>query len=313
MIRSIKILIFLFVAFDLFVAWLAWRGLPLNAIPSYLLADNQICNLRDWLQGYRSFLKINADQEQLAHQSRRTRPDPDGPDFWQTPVWNYWVPRGMGESFVSFVTAQFQDRAYEDGAPIHPGAIVLDLGGFVGDYAKLVIEQGASKVVTVEPSPAALECIRRNLSAEIAGGRVVVIPKGVWDKDDRLFLTTEVPNPAENRVLAGGATTAQGVWIPLTTVDEIVEDLHLPRVDVIKMDVEGAEMRAIRGAAKTLNRFRPVVAVATEHNEDIVENDKNVIRTFREVAGFYKYKCGYCYRDPRKRLVSETLYFEPGP
>jgi hypothetical protein len=43
-------------------------------------------------------------------------------------------------------------------------------------------------VVAIEPSPANLECLRRNMSREIASGRVIVYPKGVWDREDVLAL-----------------------------------------------------------------------------------------------------------------------------
>jgi hypothetical protein len=53
--------------------------------------------------------------------------------------------------------------------------------------------------------------------------------------------------------------------ISLTTVDEFVEQEKLPRVDFIKMDIEGAEEPALRGAMRTINRFRPKWSIASYH------------------------------------------------
>ena len=56
-----------------------------------------------------------------------------------------------------------------------------------------------------------------------------------------------------------------GVKVPLATIDKIVSELSLQRVDFIKMDIEGAEAHALQGARDTLNRFRPRLAIALEH------------------------------------------------
>jgi hypothetical protein len=58
---------------------------------------------------------------------------------------------------------------------------------------------------------------------------------------------------------------AQFIEVPLTTVDKMVDELHLTRVDFIKMDIEGAEQRAFVGAANTIAKFRPRMALCVYH------------------------------------------------
>ena len=65
---------------------------------------------------------------------------------------------------------------------------MLDCGASDGDFTRQALAAGAQTVVSVEISPSSAECIRRNLAAEAAAGRVIVYPKGVWDKDDTLTL-----------------------------------------------------------------------------------------------------------------------------
>jgi acetylornithine/succinyldiaminopimelate/putrescine aminotransferase len=64
------------------------------------------------------------------------------------------------------------------------------------------------------------------------------------------------------------------------TIDQVVEDLDLSRVDFIKLDIEGAESQAILGAKQTLARFQPPVAIATEHTDDVLANSKSVLNSF---------------------------------
>ena len=51
-------------------------------------------------------------------------------------------------------------------------------------------------------------------------------------------------------------------------IDEWVEQRALSRVDFIKLDVEGAELNALRGAEKTIRAFKPRMAVSVYHQED---------------------------------------------
>ena len=52
------------------------------------------------------------------------------------------------------------------------------------------------------------------------------------------------------------------------TIDDFVKEQELRRIDFIKMDVEGAELRALRGAEQTIRTFRPKLAVSLYHKRD---------------------------------------------
>ena len=56
--------------------------------------------------------------------------------------------------------------------------------------------------------------------------------------------------------------------IPVTTIDKIVKELGLPRVDLIKADVKGASERMIKGASDTIRRYHPRVVISTEEDTD---------------------------------------------
>ncbi len=53
-------------------------------------------------------------------------------------------------------------------------------------------------------------------------------------------------------------------------LDSVVKELQLRRVDVIKADVEGAELMVLKGAGRTLTRYRPVLVVETR--DDLLRN-----------------------------------------
>lgn len=71
--------------------------------------------------------------------------------------------------------------------------------------------------------------------------------------------------------------------VPVTTLDGVFPSLNIPRVDVIKLDIEGAEEPALRGAAATIARFRPFIVCSYEHGQ----NDK--ARIAAQVSGYGEY------------------------
>ncbi len=270
-----------------------------------LLSNSDICPMSQVYAGFDEYIITQRASKWAAANSRRRGQGSAGLQEWETPFGVMWFPAGAGEGGVHFALAQIKTGAYP-GVPIRPGDVVIDCGGFVGDWSKWALQAGASRVVIIEPAAAQLECIRRNLGDQIRQGRVTVYPKGVWDREERLYLSENAENPAANAVI--DEETAAGESIDVTTIDQIVAELKLDRVDVIKMDVEGAECRALRGARETLRRFRPRLAVATEHTADPQQNNRDVIRIVREIAPFYQMRCGYC--SPGS-LTTETLYFIP--
>lgn len=276
-------------------AWAVWTG------------DNPICTKWQAMLGLREAYATRIALERLRSRSRRIRTDEHGHQLWETPSGLWWHPSGSSAENVLFSLAQYELAAYP-GLEIRPGDVVLDCGGFVGDWARWVLEKGAARVIVFEPAEAQIECIRRNLAGPLKDGRAVLVPKGVWDRDEELTLTHWEENPAGHSVVDQRGPA--GETIQLTTIDAVVRELGLQRLDVIKMDVEGAEVRALRGARETLNRFRPRLAVATEHTSDFIQNNRDVIATVNAIAPFYRHRCGYCSLGG-KTIIPETLYFDP--
>ena len=181
--------------------------------------------------------------------------------LWSTPAGEYWMPTASGDALIYDLAEQKRDIY---GRRVHSGDIVLDAGANVGVFTRKALWAGASKIIAIEPGPENLECLRRNFAAEIADGRVVLYPKGIWDKDDVLRLSVDPASSARDSFVRP-IENAQFVEVPLTTVDRLVAELQLPRVDFIKMDIEGAEQKAVNGARSTIAKFRPRMALCIYH------------------------------------------------
>ena len=157
---------------------------------------------------------------------------------------------------------------------------------------QLVLKAGAKLVVAIEPAPENLECLRRNFVQQIESGQVIVYAKGVWDREDFLTLNVDGHNSAADSFVlhpTGAQTTTQK--LPLTTIDKLVSELNLERVDFIKMDIEGAEPKALAGGRATLAKFHPRLSVSAYHEPDHPELIPKVVRSAWEG---YQTECGPC-------------------
>jgi len=191
-------------------------------------------------------------------------------ELYQTQFGNFWTI-APGKWLLSFLLwEQTVQHDYDNGdVAVRPGDTVIDCGAHIGTFTRLALLRGASRVVAVEPDPLNLVCFEKNFDDEIHYGRVTLVKGGVWDTRTALALSEDA---GENSgidsfiVKVPGGRTLPG--IPVMPLDDIVLDLHLDRVDFIKMDIEGSERHALRGAEQTLRRFKPRMAICVYHLPD---------------------------------------------
>ena len=278
---------------------------------SALSWQNPYCT---YLAAFRGLVKartVKARTDEILRASRMVGEDEQGLFLYETPEGDFWLPQRDDVWSLAVVLAEQEQQMYGHAGTlgVRPGDVVIDGGAHVGLFTRTALAAGASKVVTFEVTPKALLCLRRNLAKEIAEGKVVVVDKGVWHEEAVLPLVIvdgcSVCNSVTHQMPAA-------VDVPLTTIDHAAEALKLARVDFIKLDIENAEANALRGAAQTLRRFHPRVAVALENAKNRYEYADEVLGIMRDAFSGYAYECGACTNpEPSRRVLPEILHFYP--
>ncbi len=220
--------------------------------------------------------------------ARLVRREAGGPVLYETPLGSYWIPSDsttLREAFLYELAEQARDIYSTAQSGVRAGDVVLDCGAGIGLFARQALKRGARAVIAIEPAPENLECLRRNLSREVAGGQVIVYPKGVWDKEDLLDFSQSGGDSTKGSLLSG--TGAGSIKVPVTTIDRLVLELKLPRVDHIKMDIEGSEKQALSGARQTLAKFRPRMAICVYH---LPADPTDIPRLVQGVVPGYRYE-----------------------
>lgn len=246
-----------------------------------------------------------AIQKQLDHGKKLLQNNAAGYHLWNTAMGRYWVPKRdddvLTDNLEEQATQVYGDR--EQG--VHPGDVVFDCGANIGVYTRVALAAGAKLVVAIEPAPENVECLRRNYAAEIGQGRVIVAPKGVWDRDDVLVLREDADNSARDSFVGSFGPALRETRVPLTTIDRLVEELHLDSVGFMKLDIEGAEKRALAGARNTLRKYHARMAIAMEH---LADDPVAIPRVVLATAPSYRVECGDCV-DERFSVRPDVLFF----
>lgn len=165
-----------------------------------------------------------------------------------------------------FMIKQYQYTKSAFSILAQPGDVVIDGGACWGDtalyFANLVGERG--KVYSFEFVPHNIEIMQINLALNphLASG-IEIVPMALSDTSgNKLSYSANGPGTRLTN-MSQDLSFAETV-----TIDDFVEKKSIDRIDFIKMDIEGAELSALRGAEKTLRKFRPKLAICLYHSMD---------------------------------------------
>lgn len=268
------------------------------------IGRSPVCPLENALKAQENLQLQIRYKDQILQASRLVQKEP-GFHLWETPRGRWWIPEG-DDWVLPFNLAEQERRIYGTGErSVKAGDIVLDCGANVGVYTRLALDAGAKIVVAIEPAPENLESLRRNFPSEIASGRVILVPKGVWEKNDVLNLSIDPQNTAADSFVINQKTTNKTIQVPLVPIDELVADLKLERVDYIKMDIEGAETHALAGARQTLAKYHPRLSLAAYH---VPTDPVKIPELVRAAWPGYRIECGPC-AEANGRIRPDVLYF----
>jgi FkbM family methyltransferase len=136
------------------------------------------------------------------------------------------------------------------------GGVFVDVGAHVGRWA-LRLAAKASRVLAVEANPATAAVLRAHIALNDIDN-VDVLEMAAWDSETRLDLADP------NGKVTGGSTRVvesvegDGALVQARPLDAVLADWG---PDLVKLDVEGADLHAIRGMAATLARCKPTLFI----------------------------------------------------
>jgi FkbM family methyltransferase len=148
---------------------------------------------------------------------------------------------------------------------LRPGSIFIDVGAHIGRYsfpiAKPVGADGL--VIAVEPDPLAFKALLMGVKLNNFRN-VLALNIALGDGEGKAILCQKHVTATSSIVEFDKCQ--RFVEVPLKRLDSVVEELRLKRVDVIKIDVEGAEIKVLKGAVNTITRFKPLIVIEVRNS-----------------------------------------------
>jgi FkbM family methyltransferase len=159
---------------------------------------------------------------------------------------------------------------------VQPGMTCVDVGAAGGAHLLVMARRvgEAGRVLGIEPRPRSARAVTRLARLARLADRTRVLQVALAEAEGEL--TLRIPLLVPTRAHLPGTTvdlaeTAalsklphREITVRTRRLDDVVEEEGLRRVDVLKIDVEGAELAALAGAERTLERHRPLVLVEAD-------------------------------------------------
>jgi FkbM family methyltransferase len=137
--------------------------------------------------------------------------------------------------------------------------VFIDVGAHIGYYTMLVHKLGAEKIIAIEPDPRVFRILNRSIEANKLDN-IITINRAAYDKSNvKLELHLSTKSGLSSIFSSHLTKTRCGtIHIKTITLDEVYRSLNLDKIDVVKIDVEGAESYVLSGANDIINGFRPL-------------------------------------------------------
>ena len=177
---------------------------------------------------------------------------------------------------------------------IKEGDVVFDIGAHVGFYTLLssLLVGSRGRVVAFEPIPENLNYLKQHLEINSVSN-VDIIEAAVSDRHGHDRLSSGLSSSMWH-------LDAQGeLEVRTISLDELVLNAKLPPPNLIKMDIEGAEVLALNGSARVLNECHPVVVLST-HGYEVHQR----CCSFLESAGYRLMPIGRTSIDECRELLA---------
>lgn len=166
------------------------------------------------------------------------------------------------ESRIYFFGAYEPIEAFLFCSLVQPDMHIVDAGANIGFYSLLLSSKlsDRGRVFAFEPVPVNLEKLKSNI-AQSGRTKIDVIENGLWDKEDTLKFSLDSAHGDNAGSYTAGKTDEEGIAFecPVRSMDSYLDDGTIPKVDLIKMDIEGAELFALKGAAQVLDLYQPTI------------------------------------------------------
>jgi len=180
---------------------------------------------------------------------------------------------------------------------IDDGDVVIDGGGCWGDTALYFANKAKDTTVyTFEFTPSNIEVMNKNIALN-GLENIKIIPKAILNvSNEKYFLVDKGASSYFTKEKTNDAFQIQTI-----TIDDFTKEENVSKINFIKLDIEGSELNALKGAVETIRKWKPKLAIAVYHNP---VDFQVIIQFLCELNLGYRF-----YLDHFTPSIAETIVF----
>ncbi|MEI4474252.1 FkbM family methyltransferase [Frigidibacter sp. MR17.24] len=205
----------------------------------------------------------------LAMSGKFTYPDmiTDTINGW---VWRYEFASGMLERPTSILFRRLSS----------PDSVFIDGGANAGYFSIIMSELLSSgRILAIEPHPDNFNVLCKNLPGET----VTCAQVALSDEDGELDLF-QGNGHSSSTIWEAAGMSQRRIPVSVTTIDKLAADHGLSRVDFLKLDIEGAEPNALRGAKSTLEGSENIVVIVESNPRLLAAGGSSVLELIKQMS-----------------------------
>ncbi len=180
----------------------------------------------------------------------------------------------------------------------------IDGGACNGIHSLIMLQMlpNCKKVYTFEPC---YESFKNNLFDKLIKSKpeIEIVEKALWKENTSLQFREESHFKAASAVVEVKPNIqreAQIINVDAITIDSFVEENNIQNIDFIKMDLENAEQEALKGAEKTILKFRPQLAISIYHSN---AQFYGIPVYLKELLPNYEFRLGHYRQDNTETVL----------
>lgn len=169
---------------------------------------------------------------------------------------------------IDFVLEQYAYKNKDFVIQVESGDYIIDAGACWGDTALYFASKikGNGKVYSFEFIPKNIDIFKKNIEYNNQFSDIIsIIENPLWDTSDKKVYF--IDNGPASKVSFEPINDSQLITQTIS-IDNFIDINNIPKINFIKMDIEGAETYALKGAEQTIRKFKPVLAIALYHSLD---------------------------------------------
>jgi FkbM family methyltransferase len=180
--------------------------------------------------------------------------------------------------FAVWCGSSFHEQKLREYFNLNKG-IFIDVGANIGKYAVMVGRRlkNKGKVIAFEPMHENFEILKKNIKLNDLDNVVIPLEVALGNREGNINFYIDSEGIGGRHSLV--KKTKNKIKVKVRKLDNVLKELKIKRVDLIKIDVEGAEAEVLKGAVKTLKNYHPKI-IFEAWDEDYLKKCKKVLDKF---------------------------------